>query len=83
MTYPIVPRCWQRIRWDGDWTSSDHWEQLYTEAADQAQRSEKALMRMKGKRYHAFVPRIAAIADALVFWRRVERGLEKLGEGPW
>ena len=64
-------------------TSADHWEQLYVEAWDQARHSEAALMRFKGRPYHAFAPRIAAAADALVFWRRCERSLEHLGEGPW
>ena len=66
-----------------DPTSSDHWEQLYVEAWDQARHSERALLRFKGRPYHAFAPRIAAVADALVFWRRCERSLEHLGEGPW
>ena len=69
--------------WHTPSSSSDHWEQLYVEAWDQARHSEAALLRFKGRPYHAFAPRIAAVADALVFWRRCERSLEHLGEGSW
>ena len=63
-------------------TSSYHWERLYVEARDQARHSETALLRFKGQ-YFVFATRIGAIADALAFWRRCERSLEHLGEGPW
>ena len=69
--------------WHTPSSSSDYWEQLYTEARDQARHSEAAMLRLQGLRVRGLGQRLDPVIDALAFWRRCERSLEHLGEGPW